>query len=232
MVLLRNRVTELMDDPSLDEVKHIAALRDLERLNSLSRSASLLFHPLKSLAKSDGSVLRVLDLATGGGDTPIDLSRRAKVCGLEMQIDGCDFSQRAVAYATSKAQQHASSCKFFCLDVFAQDLPSGYDVIMCSLFTHHMDAKEVILLLKKMSGAARQALFVNDLLRSAMNLFLVTVATRLVSNSAVVQFDGPASVRAAYTLQEMRDMAQSAGLTDFQLSEHFPCRLLLEWKRK
>jgi 2-polyprenyl-3-methyl-5-hydroxy-6-metoxy-1,4-benzoquinol methylase len=221
-----------MDDPSLDEVEHIAALRDLQRLNSLSRGASLLFHPLRALAKRNGSVLRVLDLATGGGDTPIDLSRRAKECGLEMQIDGCDFSKRAVAYAASKAQQHASSCKFFCLDVLAEELPSGYDVIMCSLFTHHMDAEEVILLLKKMSGAARQAIFVNDLLRSPVNLFFVTVATRLFSNSAVVQFDGPASVRAAYTLQEMHDMARSAGLTDFKLSEHFPCRLLLEWNRK
>lgn len=220
-----------MDDPSLDRLQHLKALVDLEKLNRIGGSASLLWSPLRKLAQANRTALKVLDIGTGGGDIPRALESRARKSGLSMRIDGCDRSHRAVEHARNKAQEVDCPSGFFQLDAVTQELPESYDIILCSLLTHHMDENDVILLMKKMSRAARQAFFINDLSRSHLNLLLVKTATRLLSNSPVVQYDGPASVLAAYTAAEMKDMAAKAGLSSFRLNEKFPCRLLLEWYR-
>ena len=60
---------------------------------------------------------------------------------------------------------------------------------------------------------------------------LVATACRVLSRSPVVHFDGPASVRAAYTLAELRSLADRAGLTGATVRPVFLCRMLLTWSR-
>jgi len=221
----------MMDDPLLDERLHAEALVDLGKLNALSKGTDILWKPLLRLASQNGGKLKVLDIATGGGDTPLELSARAASEGIAMKIDGCDFSQRAVDFAREEASKAKCDSDFFRLNVIDEALPTDYDVMMCSLFTHHIDEDDVVLLLSKMGSASRLAVLVNDLLRSQLNLILVTLGTRLFCKSKVVHFDGPASVHGAYTLHEMKSMAEKARLEQIVVTEHFPCRLLLESRR-
>lgn len=222
-----------MDDPALEDEQHLEALKGLERINAVSNGALFVWKELQLHAsQQEGNVLRVLDIATGGGDTPISLALLAERSGLAMQIDGCDFSERAVNYAAAQAENVGTRNRFFVLDALNDGLPQTYDVIICSLFMHHLDPEQVIPLLKKMASAAQQKILVNDLLRSSFNLILVTIASRLLCSSPVVHHDGPASVRAAYTMEEMEKMALAAGLDNFQISGRFPCRYLLDWTRR
>jgi hypothetical protein len=62
-----------------------------------------------------------------------------------------------------------------------------------------------------MRHAAGKMVVINDLVRSALGLGMVYLATRLLSRSPVVRTDGPRSVRAAYTLKEIADLATQAG---------------------
>ncbi len=69
---------ELMDEPGLDPERHRQALQGLARINWLSASDRILWHPIRALARElAGKPLRVLDIATGGGDVPIRLWQRA-----------------------------------------------------------------------------------------------------------------------------------------------------------
>ncbi|MBX9721232.1 MAG: methyltransferase domain-containing protein [Candidatus Obscuribacterales bacterium] len=232
-MILRSRVPELMDDPTLDDERHFEALKGLEKINSISNGALFVWKSLHLHAsEQSGGTLRVLDIATGGGDTPISLALLAERSGLSMQIDGCDFSERAVNYAAEKAENAGTRNRFFILDALKDELPQSYDVITCSLFMHHLDPEQVIVLLKKMAQAAQQKILVNDLLRSSFNLMLVTLASRLLCSSQVVHHDGPVSVRAAYTMEEMDQMATAAGLDNYHISSRFPCRYLLDWSRR
>ena len=75
----RRREPELMDQPGLDSAHHFRALRGLGRINLLSNSAGILWPPLVDLARRlSPQPVRVLDVATGGGDLPIRLWRRAR----------------------------------------------------------------------------------------------------------------------------------------------------------
>ena len=95
----RRREPEIMDQPDLDRVRHLQALRGLERINFWSRSATTVWGPLAALARQRRpEPVRVLDLATGAGDLPIRLWRLARRAGLNVRIDGCDLSPDAVTY--------------------------------------------------------------------------------------------------------------------------------------
>jgi hypothetical protein len=81
----RCRRPELMDQPELDLGEHVRALRGLRRINVLSRTGSVLWPAISRLARQkrdSDAPLRVLDIAAGGGDTPIALARWAARAGL------------------------------------------------------------------------------------------------------------------------------------------------------
>lgn len=180
---------------------------------------------------STPDTLTCLDIATGRGENPIRLWQIAKQKNLKIRFDGCDFSQRAVELAMQKAVQANCPSQFFVCNPLTDELPQTYDVTMSSLFFHHLDPAEIVLLLRKLRQCTRRMILINDLVRSTTNLWMVTLATRLLSDSPVVQFDGPASVHNAYTMEELRKMAEEAGLTGCSVTPRFPCRMLLEWRR-
>ncbi len=221
-----------MDDPALDSAEHLQALRGLERVNRVSRSVPIVWGPIRALAREiGGRPLRVLDVATGAGDVPIGLARKVRQAGIVLQIDACDQSPRALEHARQRAEQAGVDVRFFELDAVADPIPSGYDAVICSLFLHHLEDAQVVDLLRRMGEAAQHRVVINDLVRSPTSLILVYLATRLFSSSHVVHTDGPRSVRAAYTLEEIRTMAEKAGLASAAVEKRWPCRFLLVWNR-
>lgn len=229
--LPRRREPEVMDQPDLDERRHVEALRGLARINVVSASAGILWPTIAKLARASlPKPLRVLDIATGAGDVPIRLARRARRAGLPVFISGCDISPTAVAFATKRAMAADVPVSFTNFNILADAIPELVDVVTCSLFLHHLDEPEAELLLRKMAASARCVL-VNDLARSRRGLWLAHAATRLLSRSPVVHIDGPRSVEAAYTPAEALDLARRAGMQNATVSRRWPCRYLLSWMR-
>jgi hypothetical protein len=122
--------------------------------------------------------------------------------------------------------------RFFVLDVLGEAIPPGYDVIVSSLFLHHLADDEAVALLRRMGEAAERMVLINDLRRSRLGYLLAWVGTRVLSRSAVARVDGPLSVQAAYTVAEMKALAERAGLTGAQVMKRWPYRLLLRWDRE
>ncbi len=228
----RVRVPELMDDPALDPAEHARALAGLRRVNAVSRADALLWKPLRQLAREQApKPLRVLDLATGSGDMPMRLWARFRKAGLPAEVAGCDISPVAVAEATRRAAAAGADVKFFPCDLFAGRISGEYDAVVCSLFMHHLDPPDVVTMLKRMAEVATRGVYVNDLRRSRGGWRLAWVGTRILSRSPVVHFDGPVSVAAAYTADEVKKMADDAGLTGATAKNCWPWRLLLSWRR-
>jgi hypothetical protein len=230
-ILPRRLQPEIMDQPGLDPGRHRQALRGLRRINFWSRSAGILWPALAALARTTPQPLRVLDVATGGGDVPIRLWQRAKRAGLSMIIEGCDISAVAVEHATREAEQRGAAVRYFVANALVDPLRDGYDAVVCSLFLHHLTEEQAVGLLRRMAAAARRLVLVNDLVRSRTGLWLARVGTRLLSRSPVVHVDGPRSVEGAYTIQEAQSLAERAGLQGATIERRWPCRFLLSWVR-
>ena len=223
---------ERMDDLDLDPGLHGEALQGLERINRFSRSPAILWPSLARCFR-DFNVrsLRALDIATGAGDVPIRLWHLARRAGWELQIDGCDRSPVAIEHARRRAHQAGAKIRFFTHDPLVSGIPQGYDVLLCSLFLHHLSPDQAQQLLRLMGWAAARMVAVNDLVRGRAGLALAAAGTRILSRSPIVHADGVSSVRAAFTMSEVRTLAQSAGLSGCSVSGRWPCRFLLTWMK-
>lgn len=228
----RDRRPEMMDQPGLDPADHAAALKGLERLNRVSRTAATLWPHLERLAKAlpAGRPLRVLDAATGGGDVPVLLARWARRAGLAVEFAGCDISPSALAYADRRAAAAGVPVTFFRHDILAGPPAGPFDVATCNLFLHHLSDADAVTLLKHLAAAGR-AVLVNDLARGPLSYAIVWAGTRLLSRSPIVRTDGPLSVRAAFTPAEAAAVADRAGLSGASITRQHPCRFLLAWER-
>ena len=223
----RERIPELMDDPGLDPAEHRRALAALARINRVSNSAGVLWPAVRNLARQLGRPLRLLDVATGSGDVPAALLAKAEAARVPLEVAGCDLSPVAIA----EAARRPGGGHFFVHDALHTRLPADFDVVTCSLFLHHLDEHDAVALLANMENAARHLVLVNDLARSRLNYLRVWLACRLLTRSRVVRFDGPASVRSAFTPDEALVLAERAGLFGATVRTHFPCRFLLTWRR-
>jgi 2-polyprenyl-3-methyl-5-hydroxy-6-metoxy-1,4-benzoquinol methylase len=234
MITKRRVEAELMDQPGLDPGLHVEALRGLQRINAISRSAAILWPPIAELARTLAPTkLRVLDVACGGGDNAVALSRRVARSGLSIQVDGCDVSDCAIAEAQRRAHAaHVENTAFFCLDAVQEQLPRGYDVITCSLFLHHLSEDQAIDLLGRMAEAASHAVLICDLQRSWLGYGLAWVGCRLLTRSPIVHVDGPRSVAAAFAAVEISSLAARSGLDGAVITHHWPQRWLLAWSKQ
>ncbi|MFN0012660.1 MAG: methyltransferase domain-containing protein [Phycisphaerales bacterium] len=235
MRLLRVRVPELMDDPGLDMAEHERALCGLARLNALAAVDRAVWRVIAQRARFAGRPLRFLDVATGSGDLPLRLAARAARAGLSLDLHACDVSPVALGCASAAAHRAGVKLSVYRADVVADPLPTpdgggAFDVAHCGLFLHHLDPPDVQTVLARMAGAATMVI-VQDLRRTRTGLALAWAASRLLTRSSVVHVDGPRSVRAAYTMPEMADMARAAGLASARITPVRPQRQLLVWER-
>ena len=228
---VRHRVDELMDQPGLDQRLHQQALSGLRRVNWFSRSSAILWPAIRDLAMHiKGRPLRIVDVACGGGDIVISIARRAARAGIGVEIAGCDISPFAVGHAQRLAVTAGIDASFFELDALADRLPGDYDVVMCSLFLHHLEESAAVELLKKMSAATRHLMLINDLRRTRTGYLLAWLGCRLLSRSRIVHTDGPLSVAGAFSIDEVFALAHLAGIENAVISRHWPQRFLLTWK--
>ncbi len=228
-VHVRSLEPELMDHPGIEWDKHREALEGLERINFFSLAHEPIWEAVQEAAGSKKK-LRILDIATGAGDLPMMLAGKARQSGCDFEIHGCDKSPQAVQYTKQKAESLGVKVNFFVLDIKKEKIPSGYDILINSLFLHHLTGDETIDFLNHLKSARPDAILINDLIRSKLGFFLAYAGTRLLSRSPVVHYDGPQSVKAAYTVSEISDLAQKTGFKNARIKKLWPERFLLTWK--
>jgi SAM-dependent methyltransferase len=228
-----------MDDPALAPAEHERALRGLARLNRAARVDRAVFARLADLVRArPGAALRVLELASGGGDGALALWRRARRHGIRLEWLGIDVSAFAVEHARTRAARAGApdALAFAALDVLRDPLPQPegggtWDAIVACLFLHHLADDDAVQLLATAARARPRLLLVHDLARSGFGLALARAVPRLASRSRVVHHDAVASVRAAFRREELLAIAARAGLADAEVRARFPARLELCWRR-
>jgi len=221
-----------MDDPGIDPLEHRRALRGLERINAVSFAATPVAREIIRMAQRRTSAaperpLHIIDVACGGGDMLRRVRDRLHARGIDARFTGMDISTTAIQHAR---QHHADRQDTTLLigDALQAPIPP-HDVVMCSLFLHHLERTQAASLLSSMREAARLGVVVNDLRRTTPGYVAAWVGTRLLSRSPVVHQDGPSSVRAAWTGDELLAIAREAGMHNPALRYHLTQRMTLAW---
>jgi 2-polyprenyl-3-methyl-5-hydroxy-6-metoxy-1,4-benzoquinol methylase len=197
-------------------------------VHRISGTVGHLWHPIQRLIATERlKQLSVMDVGCGDGWILRQLWRRARRVGCELQLHGCDFSPRALEVCQQACAAETIPIRLLHLDVTQQEIPKPVDVIVNSLFLHHFSNAEVSRLLTQFANTAGRLWVVEDLIRSSLGYGLCVAGVRALTRCRIVHIDGPLSVKAAFTLPEMRELLLGAGLQTAQLVKRWPERMLI-----
>jgi ubiquinone/menaquinone biosynthesis C-methylase UbiE len=116
-------------------------------------------------------------------------------------------------------------------DALALPFPErSFDVAMCNLVFHHFSGPAAVAFLHALGRVAREAVLINDLERHWLPYAFIRLVPGFTSNR-MSRHDAAASVRQAYTRQELAALAREAGFQDFEVRRFLLFRLgLILWK--
>jgi SAM-dependent methyltransferase len=221
----RAQLTELMDEAcSREEMR--ACLRDLATVNRLTLGYRPLLDWLGSMVSAVPGPLRILDVGCGYGDGLRRVARFASARGIAIELTGLDINPDAVAIA-AEATHPANNIDWVHADVFAYQPRTPVHLVVSSLFTHHLDERNVVRFLAWMERHAVLGWFVNDLSRSAVPYHFFRVLAKLANFHRFVQHDGPVSIARSFLPEDWRRMCAAAGLreADVSIRAYRPARL-------
>ena len=117
----------------------------------------------------------------------------------------------------------------------AMALPFGdntFDAVGCSLFVHHLEPDQIVHFAREGLRVARHAFLIHDLRRHPLHLLLSYLGVPLY-RSRLTRHDAPASVRRAYTVEEIRDiLAPVAAAANIEITKFFFFRMgVIVWKQ-
>ena len=223
----------MMDQPDLDVRRHVHALDALGRANAVSRTDAAVWPSIRAAARETADrPLRVLDIASGGGHLLLSLARRAARERTDIEWLGWDLSPVAIDYARTLARRRGvEGVRFELANALCDPMPAGIDVVLCTLFLHHLTETDAAALLRRMRDAARHTLVVSDLRRTFLGAAFTWAGCRMLSRSEVFRVDGMRSVAAAFTTDEARGLAAASHLTGARISQIWPQRWMLTWRK-
>jgi hypothetical protein len=117
--------------------------------------------------------------------------------------------------------------------VFAYRAPRPSDLIVSSLFTHHLGDADVVRFVRWMEQNAEMGWFINDLSRAAIPYYLFRWFAKAARLHPFVQHDGPVSIARAFVPEEWRQLCIQAGLTqgEFEVLSYTPARLCVSRRK-
>ncbi|MGQ9368203.1 methyltransferase domain-containing protein [Azospirillum sp. ST 5-10] len=209
----RRLVPELMDTEPVAYAEFRTCLRHLEAINRATGAYRPTLRWLDRVVARHGrgTPLRVLDAGSGHGDMLRRIHRWAARRGVAVELTGVDLNPWS-ARAAREAAPDGPAIRYLTADLFALPEDERPDVIVSSLFAHHLDDGQLVAFLRWMEGRARLGWFVNDLHRHAVPLAAVRAAVAVLPVSRLVVHDAPVSVARAFTRDDWTRLLAGAGL--------------------
>jgi len=211
---------ELLDTDSGTPSEVAASIRDLRWFNRWFGGVSTVVR-LVRIAAGEQKRMSILDVAAGEGFVPKMLQRHLPQLELDVTLLDRVPSHLAVNGTT----------RSICADALALPFrPSSFDLVSCSLFVHHLAPEQVVFFVKEALRVCRIAVLIHDLIRDPLHLAFAYAGLPLY-RSRLTRHDALASVRQAYTVDEMRAFLQQTGAARVETFRKYFFRMgAIAWK--
>ena len=214
---------ELLDTDCGTAAEVAASIGDLRMINrwfgGISTTAAMIQHVARVAQRPS---LSLLEVAAGSGYVPETARSQLQSRGVELQVTLLD---RATSHLRNGNRAVAG-------DALALPFQDGsFDLLSCNLFAHHLSPDELVKFVDEALRVCRVAVLINDLVRHPLHMALVYAGLPLY-RSRLTRHDAPASVRQAYTPEEMRSLLAQTSAARLEIHRHYLYRMgVIAWKR-
>ncbi|MEO6486379.1 MAG: methyltransferase domain-containing protein [Thermoanaerobaculia bacterium] len=206
---------ELLDEHDAPRTEMERSLRDLRRINRWLGGVSI----YRRLLERAAPLRSVVDVGAGTADQvgSVDVPMRI---ALDFKFDHLTYLRDAPVHRVVGDARHLP---------FRDD---SIDAVTSAHFFHHFSPEENVVILREALRVARKAVVINDTRRHYAPLLFIRLVSALRLVGRITRYDGPASVRRGYTIDEARAIAQRTGAGRAEVRRAFPFRFgLLLWKQ-
>jgi ubiquinone/menaquinone biosynthesis C-methylase UbiE len=213
---------ELLDTDSGTSAEVNASLGDLERINrwfgGIATNEDMVWRVAGAIGASS---LSLLEVAAGSGYVSGITRDRLQRRGLNLKISLLDRAPSHLSNGTRSIVGDALALPF---------QESSFDLVSCNLFAHHLSPEELRKFVDEALRVCRTAVLINDLVRHPLHVSLVYAGLPLY-RSRLTRHDAPASVRQAYTPQEMQTLLAQTRAAKVEIHRHYLFRMgVIAWK--
>jgi ubiquinone/menaquinone biosynthesis C-methylase UbiE len=215
---------ELLDTDSGTSAEVDGSLRDLQSFNQRLGGVATTRDLIHTVSRRTGKThLSLLEIAAGTGFVPMQARRDLSDDGINLNVTLLD---RAPSHLPRNGNAHKVAADALSIP-FAN---SAFDLVSCTLFLHHLTPDEIVKFARESLRVSRVAVLVNDLVRHPLHLALAYAGVPIY-RSRITRNDAPASVKQAYTIEEMSEFFRSAGASKVETQKHFLFRMgVIAWK--
>jgi len=213
---------EILDSDSCPAEEAAISLADLCRINRWFGGVSTTRNLIEQVADASGiSHFSMLEVGSGFGEVPKMAAEQLKPKGITLEITMLDRLRSHLLPGNHSVVADALELPF---------PDQSFDLVSSSLFAHHLEPAELRRFASEAMRVSRCALLINDLIRHPLHLAMVYLGFVLM-RSHVSRVDGVASVRRAYTTDEMREILSHCPAKTLEVSRHYLFRMgVIAWK--
>jgi hypothetical protein len=208
------------DQASPEDVRD--SLVDLQRINrwfgGISTTAKVIDIVLEKINVTE---LTLLDVASASGDIPHSIQQRLAPRGVRLSYVLLDRdASHFVSNGAPRVRGDALALPF---------RDNSFDLVSCALFAHHLESEEIAIFAREALRVSRIALLINDLRRSRLHLAAIYAGKPLFN--WITRHDSVASVRRAYTPEEMCSMLNHGTAREITITNTYLFRMgAIAWK--
>ena len=210
MLRQRSAADEIMDDASVTEAEFSSALTDLERINRMSLAYRPVLRWLDRVVAANGGARRlsVLDVGAGGGDMLQAVAAWGEKRGVALDLAGLDRSPWAGRHAAGRGRPG----RWITADLFDLDEGERFDVVLCSLFAHHLPHPVLVRFLRWLDARAERGWLISDLHRHPVPWAVVWAGVRLLRMDPMVVHDSTVSIARGFARSDWEKALREAGV--------------------
>ena len=225
---------EWLDTDAGSDSEISEALNDLRHINSWFGGVSTSTSTIKYVAEAaKKKSLSMLEVAAGSGYVAERVARQLEKQQVDLNVTLLD---RASSHLESRLFNNGGHGRNPANRVVVGDalaLPfahQSFDLVSCNLFVHHLDSAQIVQFVNEALRCCRLGVVINDLIRNSLHLALVYTSLPLY-RSRITRNDAPASVRQAYTSEELGDILRQTTAARIEIHKHFLFRMgAIAWK--
>jgi len=217
---------ELLDSDAATPAEVQQTLADLRRINrwfgGISTTLRMLEQVVARIRKrsADRGDITLLDVGAGSGDVSLTAARQIRPPA-QIRVTLMDrMPAHLPRNGTGTVAGDALALPF---------LDNSFDLVTCSLLIHHLEREQIVQFVNQALRVARVAVLLNDLRREPLHLALMYAGYPLFARLTL--HDGIASVRRAYTPQELKSILGNTDAAAVEMENSYLYRMgIIVWK--